>query len=347
MVPGSTNIINVQNLAGVAQRVDVESDNAFTHQLSVTGNANTTTVGVSGGLSLSATVGVTIGNNGIIELDDGRLVSGTVIVNQGGRLAGNGVVAGKLVVGTGGTQGAVVSPGFSIGHLDVDGDYQQGTNGRLIVEVEGAGPGQADTVAVSGIAQLGGKLSIASPVSGRRPRAAPSKSSLPMDWWESSTRSKPSAATKIYVRPLYDDGGGGGGGSVSGGICDLGDMNCDGNSIAMTHSPCRRVRDLDRYYEDYLTFTSAGGDLDGLADGQFNPNGRIDFDDIDDFVALVAGSGSGANYADVLAEIYSQLNAPEPSSGLLCLGGAGMMAAGVRRRTCGVNRPRILVRRAI
>ena len=58
-------------------------------------------------------------------------------------------------------------------------------------------------------------------------------------------------------------------------------------------------------------------------------------------------AGSGANYAGIVATIYAQMNAPEPSSGLLCLGGAGMIAAGFRRRAGGAKRPKFVVRRAI
>ena len=332
-VPGTTNIISVQNLAGVAQRVDVGEDNAFTHQLSITGNANTITVGVSGGVSLSATVGVTIGNNGIVELDDGRLVSGTVTVNQGGRLAGNGIVAGKLVVGTGGSQTAVVSPGFSVGHLDVEGDYQQGSNGRLVIEVEGASQGEADTVAVSGTAQLGGKLSV--DLSGfGTPVAGTTIEILTADGLVGKfSQVETIGSDEVYVRPLYDDGAGGGGGSVSGGVCDLGDMNCDGQLNGTdTHAFAVALRDLDRYYEDYLTFTSAGGDLDGLADGQFHPNGRIDFDDINDFAILMSGAGSGQTYANILAAIAAEQFVPEPASCLLCLWGICLPCAFVRRQ---------------
>ena len=76
---------------------------------------------------------------------------------------------------------------------------------------------------------------------------------------------------------------------MSGGVCDLGDMDCDGVSGAAdaaddTHAFAVALCVLlDRYYEDYGVYTTAGGDLDGLADGQFQPNNRIDFDDINDF----------------------------------------------------------------
>ena len=341
MVPNSTNIITVQNLVSGGQRVEVAGANASVHELTVTSNTDPITVAVDPGLSLSATTSVTVGNQGVIELGapfnpvGGQLASSTTLVDNGGLLAGNGTVAGNLIVGGGNGPESILRPGFSVGHVEVIGDYQQGTNGTLAVETGIiAAPGQVDTVNVEGEAQLGGTLSV--DIS-QLLVAVPGSTTFEIVRADTLVGTFDNVETvgsdEFYVRAIYDYEADGGGGTASGGICDLGDMNCDGQLNGDdTHAFAVALRDLDRYYEDYLTFTSAGGDLDGLADGQFHPNGRIDFDDINDFAALVAGSGSGANFDGIVAAIYAQAIAPEPSSGLLFLSGVGMMAVGLPRR---------------
>ncbi len=164
--PDTKNIITVQNLAGAVQTVKVSNEDAFVHQLNIVGNANTITVNVQNGNSLSATAGTTIGSQAAIELgtmsqpnDRGNLVSSSVEVMAGGQLSGNGTVVGNLSVGTAtGLQTAILSPGFSVGHLDVDGTYQQGSNGTLLVDIENAST--FDSIDVTGTAMLGGTLQI-------------------------------------------------------------------------------------------------------------------------------------------------------------------------------------------
>ena len=58
------------------------------------------------------------------------------------------------------------------------------------------------------------------------------------------------------------------------------------------------------YFNSYHIFGSDSGDLDGYRTNpsNFAPNGRLDFDDIDDFAALMA-AGSGGSAADMLARI--------------------------------------------
>ena len=156
--PDTRNIIAVQNLAGVPQRVDVVHQGAFVHQLEVEGDTGSITIGVKSGNSLSAIVGTTIGDQATIELDDGNLVSSMVSIEGGGLLAGNGTVVGNLAVGTSGVEDATLRPGFSVGHLDVEGDYQQGASGTMLIDIEGDGAGQFDTIDVTGEVTLGGTL---------------------------------------------------------------------------------------------------------------------------------------------------------------------------------------------
>src|SRR5262249_11009526 len=89
--------------------------------------------------------------------DSGTLATSatkSVTVQDGGMLAGNGTIAaGSLVVSNG-----TLRPGFSVGHIDVDGSYQQGANGTLLVDINSAT--QYDTVNIAGTATLGGTLQI-------------------------------------------------------------------------------------------------------------------------------------------------------------------------------------------
>ena len=165
-VPDTDNIVTVQNnTIGGDQRVDVQSANAYADQLVVTDPDAGITVGVKNGNTLSAAIGgITIGQHGAIELgtagnslDKGSLSapsSKNVTLQNGGLLKGNGTVSAQNLVVTSGT----VAPGFSVGHLDIDGAYQQGTNGTLQIDVEGKNTGQFDTVAVTGSVQVGGTL---------------------------------------------------------------------------------------------------------------------------------------------------------------------------------------------
>ena len=170
-VPDTTNTVIVQNPAGTAQRVTLDNQDAFVHQLTVTGNNNTITVAVPEGTHLSATTGTTVGDKAIIELGGGSLVTSTATIQAGaagGQLTGNGLVKGNLVVGSAsGAQDGTLSPcspctpGMSAGgHVSVEGNYQQQVKGTLAIDIAGTAAGQFDTLSVTGTAQLGGTLQI-------------------------------------------------------------------------------------------------------------------------------------------------------------------------------------------
>jgi hypothetical protein len=90
-------------------------------------------------------------------METGNLVSTAVEVQSGGKLVGNGTVVGDLEVGLlAGNEAATLRPGFSVGHLNVQGDYRQGENGELRIDVEGSEAGQFDTLDIAGQAELGG-----------------------------------------------------------------------------------------------------------------------------------------------------------------------------------------------
>jgi len=117
----------------------------------------------TGGLTLDAAATLTItGNNTMsgltqinmgshLEFDSGTL-RGSVDINDGGLLTGDGRILGvasDLTLRTGGT----LSPGDSIGTIEVGGNYLQETGSTYIVELD-ADTGDADLLDVTGTATL-------------------------------------------------------------------------------------------------------------------------------------------------------------------------------------------------
>jgi autotransporter-associated beta strand protein len=295
-VPGTAHIINVTNTTGGDQRVDVETQNAFTHQLSVSGGKSRVTVGITNGLSLSATSGVTIGSNGTIELDDGNLVSTAVAVQEGGLLSGNGTVVGNLVVGgPSGFRDARLSPGFSVGHVDVQGDYEQGATGTLLIEVEGPDAGEFDTVSVSGEATLGGTLVVdASAMTmptavGASIEVLSAGSVAPGSEFASV---ETLGGEGIYFAPMYTAT------SASLDSHPVGDMNRDfalnGDDVPEF---ALALRNPLAYRARRGLFGSQSGNMDGA-------NG-LDFSDIDDFATALEMAGMANAMAAVSAALLA------------------------------------------
>lgn len=89
-----------------------------------------------------------------IQVVSGRLgadgsLAGQTSVLPGGTLGGNGMLTGNVAsVGK-------VAPGASVGHLTIDGDFTQSTDGTLEIEI---GDGVADRLTVTGTADLAGTL---------------------------------------------------------------------------------------------------------------------------------------------------------------------------------------------
>lgn len=87
-------------------------------------------------------------------LVNGALMTPQVNVSHGALLGGNGYISGNV------HNAGTVSPGNSIGHLTIGGNYTQTSSGTLLIEV--AGPGRYDRLTVHGTAHLDGTLRIAS-----------------------------------------------------------------------------------------------------------------------------------------------------------------------------------------
>jgi hypothetical protein len=93
---------------------------------------------------------------GVTDLNGGNLSCTNDIVLDGGSLIGTGTITGNVR-----NNGATVSPGHSPGRITITGNYIQGANGILSMEIGGTSPGTGyDQLAVSGGATLGGTLNI-------------------------------------------------------------------------------------------------------------------------------------------------------------------------------------------
>jgi hypothetical protein len=84
-----------------------------------------------------------------------KLNPGAPVKLIAGTLRGGGTIAGSVE-----NTGGVVSPGASPGTLTLTGSFVQGPGGRLDIEVAGTGVGQFDSLAVGGVATLGGTLAL-------------------------------------------------------------------------------------------------------------------------------------------------------------------------------------------
>jgi hypothetical protein len=307
--------------APVIQRVEVTSADALAHQLSVHDQSSPITIAVKNGMTLATAVGdVTIGSNATIELgtdgnplDQGVLATSatrSVELENGGMLTGNGTVsAGKLAV-TNGT----VSPGFSVGHLDIEGDYEQGASGTLEIDITGTGASwSSDTVDVTGEVELGGKLVL-----------------------DASQLTNVTLGTSIQIVTAGD---GLAGGTEFSSIATMGNddiyfyadytgsaVNAYAGTVGdFTHDNVVTAADADlfatglinpnRFFD--LVFADAGSAADvGGPNG--NPDGKLDFDDIDEFAALMSGSGT-SNSMDIIMDAIERQRAlvPEPSAVML------------------------------
>jgi hypothetical protein len=348
--PDLTDNTKVENQTSVAQRVVIDSVNpdTLTNVADVRGlvvgklsgaSANDITVAIEPGFALAATIGnVTIGDGGIIELNDAILSAPTsqiIEIKSGGLLAGNGTIrSGDLVISNGGA----LRPGFSVGHLDVEGNYQQGAGGALEIDLEGtSAAAQIDTITVTGDAQVGGTLRInaAGFVLGTPGEAI---AIIDANTGGGEFESVETIGNNgIYFAPLYGSGSGGGsefGGSGGDVACDVyvcvggyyrGDMNRntifdagDINKFALA------LTNALAYYNQFGISGSQSGNMDGL--------GGIDYDDIPLFRQIMQQNGVSTAGLAAAIERFSKPSVPEPGSVVLMLcSGAFLLSLSKRR----------------
>jgi sugar lactone lactonase YvrE len=89
-------------------------------------------------------------------LNQAGTIIGDVVVN-GGTITGSGAIIGNLTNNSG-----LIAPGHSAGILSVTGNYTQGANGTLLLEVGGnnANGPEYDQLQIGGTANLGGTLDV-------------------------------------------------------------------------------------------------------------------------------------------------------------------------------------------
>jgi len=117
------------------------------------------------GTTISGVGGLTfVQTSGTIDLAGGNMNFPSGVDLNGGQLIGNGTFTGPIR-----NNGGIVGPGHSPGKITVNGDYTQGANGTLNIEIGGAAAGTGyDQLQVSGTAALGGTLNL-SLINGFRP----------------------------------------------------------------------------------------------------------------------------------------------------------------------------------
>jgi len=102
---------------------------------------------VGGPMGLDQTI-VTVTDDlietGTTTLDGGTLVIGGSF-NQGGMVRGNGLISGSVM------SMGMISPGFSPGRIDIDGQLSVGSSSVVLIEIFGLAPGmEHDVLAVNG-----------------------------------------------------------------------------------------------------------------------------------------------------------------------------------------------------
>jgi hypothetical protein len=155
-------IANVRHVAGGNQTAVVAAD-ATVWELNVSGTANESmTVDVQSGVTLTTFSGINIEQGGAVNLHNATLDAQFVEI-LGGALRGGGLVT----TGSGPIPGQVenrsgtIAPGSSIGVLNIEGRFANGSNGTLDFELGGLAPAtQYDQIVVDGGVTLDGTLAV-------------------------------------------------------------------------------------------------------------------------------------------------------------------------------------------
>jgi hypothetical protein len=318
-VPLNTDVVNLsRSQTGSVQRVEVKNADATSYELTVQDPTSPIEIAVTDGRTLTASVGdVTIGDNATVSLGSTTstatlAAAQEVEVSGGGVLRGNGTIAGDLVVGTVGSEDAMVSPGFSVGALEVTGDYLQGANGNLIMEIDGVSANEFDTIEVAGSAVLGGTLTIDASELGA---VAPGTTLEVLAAGSIASGSTFAGVETVgsadsFFAPIYLPG------AVAVAAYTRGDMNCDGiiDSDDVEEFALALV-DPDAYLDLRGLSGSQSGNVDGIP--------GLDFDDIDDFASLL-----GMSTGSVFAAVDALLN-PVPEPGAMTM--VAIVLSSVRR----------------
>jgi len=154
--------VNLQSDSGTATLQAAAGDHDFQAVVNLNNNTNAE---ISSGASLSFNNALNLNGNTLAKMGGGTLnVNNRLNTGAGGAIdcnegvcGGNGTISGNF-----NNSGGTVSPGNSPGALEVDGDYSQGAEGTLLIEIAGTESGVThDLFQVTGTAELAGTLEVA------------------------------------------------------------------------------------------------------------------------------------------------------------------------------------------
>ena len=186
-LPDSTNSLTLQNgSTNTARRVRVVGGPqqgvppAAAHELELRGNSLPMILEVVGDAHFTASLRTTVEDAGRIELNGGLLATnqllvtpgGSVFMDQGrirtgtdrtqvaGTMFGTGVVVGGLQLQEGGLLDIQATTGGRGGTMLVEGDYVQAPFSRLEIDIAAGDPGDFERLRVAGDASLDGTLEV-------------------------------------------------------------------------------------------------------------------------------------------------------------------------------------------
>ncbi|MCA9236036.1 MAG: DUF1559 domain-containing protein [Planctomycetales bacterium] len=277
--------------------------------------AGTIEVGSTGALIASASTAA--GAGGRLQLNGGLVQTPQTMISGGAELSGDGRIVGNVVVGDGGGSPALLSPGFSPGTIEIEGDLQLQSNAETVIEISGNAGNPHDLIAVTGNALLDGTLRI-NAIDGYAPAAGETFTVLTSANLNSTLFADVQAARvgDVILWPSYQSASL----LVIGQL--VGDMDLSGvvdeNDISLF---AFALRDNEGYDDALFATEHEVADVDG--------NGSVDFGDLAPFAAKVSAN-SPLSPAEALLAIQASLAAPEPGAGGLLLLGVAIVC--MRRR---------------
>jgi hypothetical protein len=315
-VPITSDVVDLVNSTPAATRLDLEigttaSRRAFAHvvNLSALNATATNTLGIPSGTSLSAISRVNVGENGIVEMSGGNVVTNVVQVNGDGMILGNGTIDGDVVLGTGSADGEASlnpnSPGSASGVINAS-NLTINSDGVFAVSIEDVNSfGQ---VVVEQTATQGGRLVI--DASNYAAPIGTSFTVMTSDTIESHFDSVETvgSSTTFFAQPPTPTLAGLGGDAYEVQSYSIGDMNLD-NSVDSDDAP-----DFVLGLLDPVQYWLTHGFMFPVQAGNFYPGSSFDFDDVEGFTNAV----EGLEAADIYA-LIDQMSVPEPTTGGLLL----------------------------
>jgi autotransporter-associated beta strand protein len=295
-LPNEKHDIVIDNQFGSsAQNVVVDVAEAIVSELTVSDSFAPITLTIQNNRVLTAQTDMVVGTHGKVMVENtGTLNTGTLTLENGALLGGTGIVlTDELTVNQG-----IISPGFSVGHLDIVGDVVLTESSSVVMEISGTDSGQYDTLRVTQDASLDGTL-----------RLAVSNNSTPAGQSFEIISTGEIIDTKfdnlvvegisgVFFGLEYSDL------IVSLVTFNTGNMNRSGPEEADEDDIpafALALTNPAKYFNDFGASSDNAGDIDG--------DGDCDVDDIDDFKNLLPS----ISLAEFQYRMANALSVPEPS----------------------------------